>query len=121
MIKACVVLLGLSIIYIVLAYVIESAVGILLLIIVYVRNGNKPLHWRFSKIEAKNLLGQGWIKSISGFFAEMSLRVDQVMLRWYKGTVDVGMTLLQPDYLKYGIYPCSNCAIVLSKIDAAKK
>ena len=91
MIKAGVVLLGFSIIYIASAYVIESAVGVLLLIIVYVRNGNKPLQWRFSKIEAKNLLGQGWIILISGFFAEMNLRVDQVMLRWYKGTVDVGI------------------------------
>ena len=89
--KVCVVLLGLSIIYIASAYIIESVIGILLLIIVYVKNGNKPLHWRFSKTEAKNLLGQGWIILISGFFAEMNLRVDQVMLRWYKGTVDVGI------------------------------
>ncbi len=49
------------------------------------------ISWRFSLRKANELFSQGWVIFIGAIFATIYLKMDQVMLKWYLGSEEVGI------------------------------
>lgn len=56
----------------------------------YKIHGGLISSWRFSMTKAIQLLSECWIIILSGFFAMINMRVDQIMLRVMQGATEVG-------------------------------
>jgi O-antigen/teichoic acid export membrane protein len=90
--KLIFVFLGLSLTYFVIASVVQGIILGLSLLFLYLLKSGLPLrNWSFSWSKAKELVSQGWIVYLGSIFAILNLKLDQVMLKWYKGVEEVGI------------------------------
>ncbi len=90
--KVIFVLFGLSLIYFVLANLIQTIITVMVLYFVYKFNASLRFRdWSFRWLKAKELFKQGWVIYLGSIFAVVYLKIDQVMLRWFEGTEAVGV------------------------------
>jgi O-antigen/teichoic acid export membrane protein len=75
-----------------LPYLLQAVVAASLLLLLFrATAGIRPRDWRFSRSQARQLLGQGWIIYLASFFAIIYLKIDQVMLRWLSSPSELGV------------------------------
>jgi O-antigen/teichoic acid export membrane protein len=75
-----------------LPYLLQAVVAAALLLLLFrATAGIRLRDWRFSRSQARQLLGQGWIIYLASFFAVIYLRIDQVMLRWLSSPSELGV------------------------------
>ena len=79
--KITVVYLGLPLVYIVLAFVLEAVLLAIGLIVIYQRRGMAILDWKVSKARGKNLLEQSFPLILSAVMVSIYMKIDQVMLK----------------------------------------
>jgi len=72
-------------------YVIESLVGTIGIVIVYLRNGYSPLNWKFNKLYAKALFSDSWPLILSGFVVVVYMKIDTVMIKYMIDDAAVGV------------------------------
>jgi O-antigen/teichoic acid export membrane protein len=84
-------IIQISILYFAFAYLLETFIATVLIIIFFHYNKQSIFKWKFNISKAKELLSQSWILIISQFLAMTNLKIDQVMLRWLKGLNEVGI------------------------------
>lgn len=72
--------------------VVEAALSVMVMVTIYKKTtGVSPLHWRFSGFRAKKLIKKGSLIFVGAIFGMVYLNIDQVMLRWLVGPVEVGI------------------------------
>lgn len=89
--KVAFVLIGASITAIAAAYSLQSILASAFLIVMYRYKGFSILKWKTQISKARQLLSQSWILVLSGLFALVNLKIDQVLLRWIHGAAEVGI------------------------------
>jgi len=90
--KVIFVLLGVSLSFFIYPGVLHVVViGLILMLFYYYKSSLSLKDWTFSWGKAKELLGQGWLIYLGSIFAIINLKVDQIMLKWYLGSEEVGI------------------------------
>jgi O-antigen/teichoic acid export membrane protein len=90
--KLLLVIAGASLLAFASVTVLEVILASCLLIVFYgYRTAQGLRFWRFRVSWARELLGQSWMLILSGLFATLYLKIDQVMLRWIVGPAEVGV------------------------------
>jgi O-antigen/teichoic acid export membrane protein len=89
--KIFLVLAGASVMAIAGASLGEFMVAAVLLVVVYGYKGQSLRTWSFQLVKVKYLLKESWMLILSGFFAMVYLKIDQIMLRWMVGASEVGV------------------------------
>lgn len=69
----------------------EVILASIFLVTVYAKNKQNVLKWKFSLSKAIELIKQSWMLLFSGFFSMINFKIDQIMLRWMAGPVEVGV------------------------------
>lgn len=69
----------------------EAILVAILLIIIYVQQGNKITVWKYQFLRAKSLLNDSWPLILSGLAAMLYMRIDQIMLGQILGNDAVGV------------------------------
>ncbi len=86
------VLLGLGLGTFALPYLLQALVGAIVLLLLFrAKAGIRLSAWRFDGTHARHLLKQGWVIYLASFFAVIYLKIDQVMLRWFADSAEVGV------------------------------
>lgn len=80
-VKILVVSLGLSLVYIVLAFVLEAVLLAAGLVLIYQTRGNNIFNWTFNQTRGKNLLRQSAPLILSAVMVSIYMKIDQVMLK----------------------------------------
>ncbi len=91
LLRVSLILAGAPLIAFAWAFVAEAALGAAAILVAYARYGRNPLRWRPSLAGARALLSDSWPLIISGLLVNVYLRVDQVMLAWFRGDVELGI------------------------------
>lgn len=74
------VLSGFEVLWFIAAMFIEYVLSELLLTVTYILQGGNPWSWSFSSNRAISYLKQGWPLIISGFAAQIYLKLDAIMI-----------------------------------------
>lgn len=69
----------------------QFVLAAILLVVVYRYKGQTVRSWIIQLSKMLGLLTQSWVLILSGFLALVYLKVDQIMLRWMVGAVEVGV------------------------------
>lgn len=88
--KLILILSGKGIIWLMLVYVGEFIFNSLFFIFNYLRAGLKIINWRFDWKLARSILSVSWLITLSSAAAILYMRIDQVMISYYLGSVAVG-------------------------------
>ena len=84
--------MGASILWIAGATVLQSLVVVVCLVSFYFVTKSTDIgRWRFDTAEAKSLAKKGGVVFLGTFFATVYLKIDQVMLKTFVGSGDVGV------------------------------
>ncbi len=89
--KVLLILLNAGLVWFAVVSSLEIILGLGILVLNYIRNGETPFAWQFCFKEAKFLLSQSWMLLVSSFFAQVYMKVDQIMLRTMIGPREVGL------------------------------
>jgi O-antigen/teichoic acid export membrane protein len=89
-ISAMLVVVGAPLVALVVAAALEYVFVGVALGVAYLALGQSPARWRSNRNTMGRLLGRSWPLFISGGFAAINLRVDQVMLQAFYGPDAVG-------------------------------
>ena len=84
------IIAGAPLLLFVVAAGLEYALGGAFLVVAYVAQGGRPRRWRYHGALARSLLTVSWPLILSGVFAAINLRVDQLMLGILDGPEAVG-------------------------------
>jgi O-antigen/teichoic acid export membrane protein len=79
--KILIVTMGLPLIYIVSAYILDAVILAIGLIMIYQKRGLKILNWQFNKQRAKSLLIQSSPLILSAVMVTIYMKIDVVMLK----------------------------------------
>ncbi|SMC73028.1 Membrane protein involved in the export of O-antigen and teichoic acid [Desulfocicer vacuolatum DSM 3385] len=86
------VVFGANLYFFAFANLFQAFVFALLLWLFYCRYSDLPIQrWLASFRKSKELLGQSWIVFLGSIFANVYLKIDQVMLKWMIGAKEVGI------------------------------
>ena len=86
------VFFGADVVMFAVPYLLQAIVaGIILLLLYRVKADIRLSAWRFDGKQALDLLKQGWVIYLASFFAVIYLKIDQVMLRWFADSTEVGL------------------------------
>lgn len=120
--KAFLILSGKGIIWITFAFVLDFIVGAILYIINYKKSGLNMREWTFSGALAKSLFSISYLLMLNSVAGFILLRIDQVMIKFYLGTVSVGMYAIAVKLSEVWYFiPGIICASVFPAIINAKK
>lgn len=73
-------------------YLLQAIVAAIVLLVLFRAKADIRLSsWRFDGSHASALLKQGWVIYLASFFAVIYLKIDQVMLRWFADSAEVGV------------------------------
>lgn len=96
-------------------YAVEVTLEALFLVLLYSRINQSILKWRAKLPKAKELLSQSWMLILSGLFATVYLKIDQIMLKFMIGNEEVGIYAIAaqlseawyflPSALAMSVYP----------------
>jgi O-antigen/teichoic acid export membrane protein len=90
--KIVLALAGTHIIFFAFANIIQTALSAIVLFYFYKKFSDIPIsEWKASLTKAKELLKQGWMIFLGSIFAVMYLKMDQIMLKWFAGSEEVGI------------------------------
>lgn len=90
-VKITIVYLGLPLVYIVMAFVLEAVMLAIGLVYIYHRKGMAILDWKVSKARGRNLLQQSFPLILSAVMVSIYMKIDQVMLKIDAGSIAVGI------------------------------
>jgi len=89
--KVILMLVGASVVWFATASLLQAAVTAVALLVFYRMHAQlKVREWRFNWQRAKELFSQGWLVYLGTFFALIYMKIDQIMLRWFADTAEVG-------------------------------
>jgi len=88
--KVIFILIKAPLIYFVLAVVFEYVVLAVGLVLVYHHNKLSILNWKYSKMLASSLMKDSWPLLLSGIVVMIYVRIDQIMIKFLLGEVEVG-------------------------------
>ncbi|MGH7937294.1 MAG: flippase [Chthoniobacterales bacterium] len=91
LIRAALILLGMSLISFAWAILSGTIIGALALVGISRWRGCLMTHWKFSRRRALNLLSQGWPLIFSGTFVLLNLSVDKILLRELSSVHELGL------------------------------
>lgn len=92
LLKALLVYVGAGLLLFAFAQLLQFILVACFLLFLFKAKAAIPLKaWRSSFIKAKELLSQGWVIFLGAIFATIYLKIDQVMLRWFVGSEEVGV------------------------------
>jgi PST family polysaccharide transporter len=91
LIKAALILLGMSLVSFAWAFLTGTMAGTLALVIISRWRGCLMTNWKVSRARALNLLSQGWPLIFSGTFALLNITVDKILLREYSSVHELGL------------------------------
>lgn len=74
-----------------LTLVIEMGLASIIMVYYYVKKVGTLLLWQATVAKGYELISQSWLLILSGFLATINLKVDQILLNWLRGPVDVGI------------------------------
>lgn len=89
-IKLVLIYFNMSLIYFVIVSLLQSVILASGLIVMYIKQKSSLFKWRINFDLAKNLLKDSWPLILSGIAISMAMRIDQVMLKEYMGSIYVG-------------------------------
>ncbi|MCW8194216.1 flippase [Proteobacteria bacterium 005FR1] len=90
--KVALVVGGAGLLALGVAHAAQAVIAAVLLFAFYKAvSGRTFTTWKFDAAEAKNLLKQGWLVYLGSILAVVNLKIDQVMLKWYIGSDEVGI------------------------------
>lgn len=89
--KLILVLLKKGIIWLMLVYLSEFIFNSLFLIFNYLKSGFKIRNWEFDQKIANNILSASWLVALSSAATFLYMRIDQIMIGHYFGSVAVGL------------------------------
>jgi O-antigen/teichoic acid export membrane protein len=91
-VKGLSIILGAHLLIIGAATVLQIIMFSGVLVILYSMKSNDSLIlWKFSKTKAREFVAQGWMVFIGSIFAVIYFKVDQVMLKWFINSKEVGI------------------------------
>jgi O-antigen/teichoic acid export membrane protein len=90
-IKIFLILYEYSVIYFVIASLIEICLSSIFLILIYKQTGEVITQWRFSKKIAKELLQYSWSLALSIFLISIHMKIDQIMIGNMLNSEQVGV------------------------------
>jgi len=90
--KAGLVFGGAGLVYFAVANFFQGAVAALLLFLFYHAKSTVPVKaWNASLRRAGDLLREGWIVFLGSIFGVLYLKIDQIMLKWFADSQEVGV------------------------------
>lgn len=93
--KLALIFIGSGLLLFAMANLLQGIIAAVGLVYVFKKISRERLvDWRFSLAKGKDLLKRGSLIFIGAFFATIYLKIDQIMLRWFSGTEEVGVYAL---------------------------
>lgn len=89
--KVLVIVLGKGIFWLILVYVVETAIYALILLFSFRNFGNHIREWRFNKQIARSLLKDSWPLMLSSVAIGIYMKIDQVMIKNMLGNEQTGI------------------------------
>lgn len=120
--KVFLVYLDLGLVSLAIVSSLEFFLAAFFLVVFYKAQGGHIRAWAFRFSKALGLLRQSWIIILSGFFALVYLKVDQLMLRVMIGTEEVGIYSVAARISEVWYFiPTTIAASVFPKLISLKK
>ena len=90
--KIILILISAPLIAFAIAYTIDAAILMALLVLMYIKNtGTKVIIWRFDFSFSKYLIKEAWPMWLSGILIAIYAKTDQLMIQEMLGSEDVGL------------------------------